>query len=127
MPRDVLAPFSDGVSTGVVLAWRCRVGDHVRAGEVLAEIEMDKANLELEAPEDGVVLQLGVAVGQSFDRATPLLRLEPRPLSGPSDLERNPVTPVVPIRVVAPEVRCKFCQALRVAGRLDCARCGAPL
>ena len=126
MPRDVVAPLTEAMTSAVVLAWKCRAGDHVKAGESLAEIETDKATLELEAPEDGVVVKLLVSVGQSFERGAPVLQLEPRSLEGrPSDLERNPVVPVTKLR--ASEQRCKFCHALQVAGRVDCARCGAPL
>ena len=131
MSRDVFASLSEALTSGVVLAWKCRPGDHVKAGEVLAEIETDKATFELEAPEDGVVTAIIVPAGEPFDRGSALLRLEPRSLEGrPSDLERNPVPPPVPAarRVITPsEERCKFCHTLRVAGRHDCVRCGAPL
>lgn len=127
MPRDVFASLSEAVTSGVVLAWKCRPGDHVKAGELLAEIETDKASFELEAPEDGVVVAIVVPEGKPFDRATALLRFEPRSLDGrPSDLEQSTVRPIAPI-VTPSEERCKFCHTLRVVGRHDCVRCGAPL
>ncbi|MGW4355329.1 biotin/lipoyl-containing protein, partial [Nocardia sp. NPDC004582] len=50
MPR-----LSDTMEEGVVAAWLKQVGDQVKAGEILAEIETDKALMELEAYEDGVL------------------------------------------------------------------------
>ncbi|MGW4245002.1 biotin/lipoyl-containing protein, partial [Nocardia sp. NPDC004722] len=50
MPR-----LSDTMEEGVVSAWLKQVGDQVKAGEILAEIETDKALMELEAYEDGIL------------------------------------------------------------------------
>ncbi|BAW05495.1 dihydrolipoamide acetyltransferase family protein [Nocardia seriolae] len=50
MPR-----LSDTMEEGIVSAWLKQVGDQVKAGEILAEIETDKALMELEAYEDGIL------------------------------------------------------------------------
>lgn len=50
MPR-----LSETMVDGKLLYWCVAVGDFVRAGEAIAEIEADKANMEIEAPQDGVV------------------------------------------------------------------------
>jgi pyruvate dehydrogenase E2 component (dihydrolipoamide acetyltransferase) len=55
--------MSDTMTEGVVVAWHKKVGETVKAGELLAEIETDKAVMELEAYEAGTILYLGVAVG----------------------------------------------------------------
>jgi 2-oxoisovalerate dehydrogenase E1 component len=47
-----------------VVAWRKTVGDAVEAGEVIAEIETDKALVEIEAPKSGKLVQILVPVGQ---------------------------------------------------------------
>jgi pyruvate dehydrogenase E2 component (dihydrolipoamide acetyltransferase) len=55
--------MSDTMTEGVVVAWHKKVGDTVKAGELLAEIETDKAVMELEAYEKGTILYLGVEAG----------------------------------------------------------------
>ena len=55
--------MSDTMTEGVVVAWHKKVGDAVKSGELLAEIETDKAVMELEAYEKGTILYLGVEAG----------------------------------------------------------------
>jgi pyruvate dehydrogenase E2 component (dihydrolipoamide acetyltransferase) len=57
--------LSDTMTDGVVAAWHKKVGDKVSAGEVLAEIETDKATMEFESFQDGVLLHIGVEKGKS--------------------------------------------------------------
>lgn len=52
--------MSDTMEEGVVVAWLKQEGDTVKAGDILAEIETDKATMELEAYEDGTLLHIGV-------------------------------------------------------------------
>ena len=55
MPR-----MSDTMEEGVIASWLKKVGDEVKSGDVLAEVETDKATMELEAYDDGVLLFVGV-------------------------------------------------------------------
>jgi len=57
--------LSDTMTEGVVATWNKNVGDAVKAGEVLAEIETDKATMEFESFYDGVLLHIGVETGQA--------------------------------------------------------------
>ena len=52
--------MSDTMEEGVIVAWLKKEGDAVKAGDILAEIETDKATMELEAYEDGTLLHIGV-------------------------------------------------------------------
>ena len=52
--------LSDTMTEGVVAEWHKKVGDIVENGELLAEIETDKATMELESYEDGILLHIGV-------------------------------------------------------------------
>ena len=52
--------MSDTMEEGVVASWLKKVGDHVKAGDILAEVETDKATMELEAYEEGTLLHIGV-------------------------------------------------------------------
>ncbi|UTA70191.1 pyruvate dehydrogenase complex dihydrolipoamide acetyltransferase [Emticicia sp. 21SJ11W-3] len=57
--------LSDTMTEGVIHAWLKKVGDKVKSGDILAEIETDKATMELEAYEDGTLLYIGVEAGKA--------------------------------------------------------------
>jgi len=57
--------LSDTMTEGVVAEWHKKVGDKVASGELLAEIETDKATMEFESFYDGVLLHIGVEKGKS--------------------------------------------------------------
>lgn len=57
--------LSDTMTEGVVAEWNKKVGDEVSEGEILAEIETDKATMEFESFYDGVLLHIGVEKGQT--------------------------------------------------------------
>ena len=55
--------LSDTMTEGVVATWHKKVGDEVESGELLAEIETDKATMDFESFQDGVLLHIGVETG----------------------------------------------------------------
>lgn len=57
--------LSDTMTDGTVAAWHKKVGDKVKSGDLLAEIETDKATMEFESFQDGVLLYIGVEKGGS--------------------------------------------------------------
>lgn len=57
--------LSDTMTEGVVASWLKQVGDEVESGEILAEIETDKATMEFESFFDGVLLHIGVEQGST--------------------------------------------------------------
>lgn len=57
--------LSDTMTEGVVAAWHKNVGDKVKSGDILAEIETDKATMEFESFSDGTLLHIGVPQGQA--------------------------------------------------------------
>lgn len=60
MAEVILMPrLSDTMTEGVIAAWHKKVGDTVKKGELLAEIETDKATMELESYKDGTLLHVG--------------------------------------------------------------------
>jgi pyruvate dehydrogenase E2 component (dihydrolipoamide acetyltransferase) len=64
MAEVILMPrLSDTMTEGVIAAWHKRVGDTVQKGDLLAEIETDKATMELESYQDGVLLHIGTPDG----------------------------------------------------------------
>lgn len=57
--------LSDTMTDGVVAKWHKKVGDKVKSGELLADIETDKATMEFESFQKGVLLHIGVQEGKS--------------------------------------------------------------
>ena len=67
MDEVVLMPrLSDTMTEGVVAGWQKQVGDKVKKGEVLADIETDKATMELESYKDGILLYQGAKAGEKI-------------------------------------------------------------
>ena len=64
MPTEILMPaLSPTMEEGTLAKWHVREGDEVRTGDVIAEIETDKATMEVEAIDDGRVGKILVAEG----------------------------------------------------------------
>ena len=60
MPR-----LSDTMEEGTVAAWLKKVGDKIEEGDILAEIETDKATMEFESFHEGTLLYIGVQEGET--------------------------------------------------------------
>jgi pyruvate dehydrogenase E2 component (dihydrolipoamide acetyltransferase) len=90
---DVLMPaLSPTMEEGSLAKWLVKVGDTVRAGDVIAEIETDKATMEVEAVDEGVVSAILVPEGaEGVKINTPIARLG----EGPD----APATPAAPVKV----------------------------
>ncbi len=59
--------MSDTMQEGTIAAWLKKVGDNVKSGDILAEVETDKATMELESYEDGSLLYIGVEEGDAIE------------------------------------------------------------
>ncbi|GAB2994800.1 pyruvate dehydrogenase complex dihydrolipoamide acetyltransferase [Cyclobacterium sediminis] len=59
--------MSDTMQEGTIASWLKKEGDEVKAGDVLAEVETDKATMELESYDDGTLLYIGVSEGDSVE------------------------------------------------------------
>src|SRR3954471_8380867 len=67
MPEIQMPKLSDTMTEGTLVAWKKKKGDKVTAGEVIAEIETDKATMEWESPEDGTLTEIYVEEGGKVD------------------------------------------------------------
>src|ERR1051325_2731364 len=64
MAEVILMPrLSDTMTEGVIAEWHKKVGDTVKKGDLLADVETDKATMELESYKDGTLLHIGVDKG----------------------------------------------------------------
>jgi pyruvate dehydrogenase E2 component (dihydrolipoamide acetyltransferase) len=63
MPEIQMPKLSDTMTEGTLVAWKKKKGDKISAGDVIAEIETDKATMEWESPEDGTLTEIYVEEG----------------------------------------------------------------
>jgi pyruvate dehydrogenase E2 component (dihydrolipoamide acetyltransferase) len=113
---DITMPaLSPTMETGTVSKWLVKVGDAVKSGDVLAEIETDKATMEVESIDEGVVAELvvaagteGVPVGQVIMRLQGEGEATPAPTKAaavaPAPSVAAPVAPVAPAAAAVPIV-----------------------
>src|SRR5215475_5313295 len=57
--------MSDTMTEGVVAKWHKKVGDKIKSGDLVAEIETDKATMEFESYQEGTLLYIGVEEGKA--------------------------------------------------------------
>lgn len=67
--------LADTMTEGTLVKWRVKEGDKVATGDVVAEVETDKATMEMEAFDDGILHKLLVAAGQKVPCGTPIALL----------------------------------------------------
>jgi pyruvate dehydrogenase E2 component (dihydrolipoamide acetyltransferase) len=76
MPIEVTMPrLSDTMQQGTIVKWNVREGQKVKSGDVIADIETDKATMELQSFDDGTVAKLTVAEGQAVPVGTVIMTL----------------------------------------------------
>src|SRR5882672_8204277 len=107
---DINMPkLSDTMEEGTIVEWKKQSGDEVKTGEVLAEVESDKATFDLEAEADGV-LQILVDQGVPAKIGAPIARIgeagadAPPPKAKPkeSDTPRTAIEERAPTQKSAP-------------------------
>ena len=111
MPINIEMPkLSDTMTEGTLVAWRKQVGDEVEIGDIIAEIETDKATMEMEAFDEGTIVEVLVGEGTKAPVGAVLAVLAeededvsaatPAPAAVPATAEATPETAGTP--VVAP-------------------------
>ncbi|MFB4314734.1 pyruvate dehydrogenase complex dihydrolipoamide acetyltransferase [Actinomadura sp. 21ATH] len=86
---EILMPrLSDTMEEGVISSWQKKPGDEVKAGDVLCDIETDKAVMEYEAYEDGVLAEILVAEGESAPIGSPIAIVAP-PGTDPAEARKQ--------------------------------------
>ena len=102
MPDVFMPRLSDTMEEGVLSQWVKHEGDQVRKGDVLAVIETDKAAMDMEAYDEGVLTKVLVAEGASVPIGTPIAVIgeavtetaAPSPVPAPDQTERAVVPPL---------------------------------
>ena len=97
MPISLTMPrLSDTMEAGTVIRWNVKEGDKVRSGDVVADIETDKATMEMQCFDDGTVSKLLVEPGKQVPVGTPIAMIEVKGEVG------GAAVPVAPAPVAAP-------------------------
>jgi pyruvate dehydrogenase E2 component (dihydrolipoamide acetyltransferase) len=109
MAEVILMPrLSDTMTEGVIAAWHKKVGDKVKKGDLLAEVETDKATMELESYKDGTLLHIGTEKGGKL-QVNDLLAIIGNPGEDISSLigggGQKAVASAAPEKTAAPEAK----------------------
>lgn len=73
MPIEITMPrLSDTMEKGTIVKWHVAAGDSIESGDVLADVETDKATMEMQAYDDGTMASIQVGEGQSVEIGTVL-------------------------------------------------------
>ncbi len=91
MAEVIMPKMGDAMTEGKILSWRKRDGERVEKGEVLAEIETDKVNVEIEA-EEGGILHIAVPEGQTVPVGQVIAYIDGQPAAPPG----QPAPPAAP-------------------------------
>jgi pyruvate dehydrogenase E1 component beta subunit len=118
MPQILMPALSPTMEEGKLSKWLVKVGDSVKSGDVLAEIETDKATMEVESVDEGVVTELLVAEGTDAVKvntpialilaegetaaAAPAAKAEPAPSMVEAEAPVSAPAPTVPAAPAAP-------------------------
>jgi pyruvate dehydrogenase E2 component (dihydrolipoamide acetyltransferase) len=96
MPEIIMPRLSDTMEEGTLAAWLKQPGDQVQRGDVLAEIETDKATMELEAFEEGVLQQILVKEGETVPIGQPIAIVGAGGASAPAAAPAQPAPGAAP-------------------------------
>ncbi|MEO6262776.1 MAG: pyruvate dehydrogenase complex dihydrolipoamide acetyltransferase [Chthoniobacterales bacterium] len=89
MPDITMPKLSDTMTEGTVVKWHKKTGDKVSAGEVIADVETDKATMEMEAFDDGVLEQIYLQEGQKVNVGGRLAYVRGEGETGPAPEEKK--------------------------------------
>lgn len=96
MPIDITMPsIGPNAAAGQLSRWLVTEGQHVKSGEPIAEIESEKATMEVEAERDGVIARILVAAGNASVAAGDVIAV----LSQPGEVLQPRVTERAPLRI----------------------------
>lgn len=77
MKTEIRMPkFGETMEEGTIVEWKKQVGDTVRDGEVIAEVDTDKSRLEVESNTSGILSKILVAINQTVPINTPIAIIE---------------------------------------------------
>ncbi|MBA3881603.1 MAG: pyruvate dehydrogenase complex dihydrolipoamide acetyltransferase [Chthoniobacterales bacterium] len=103
MPEIQMPKLSDTMTEGTLVAWKKKKGDQVTAGDVIAEIETDKATMEWESPEDGVLSEIFVEEGGKVEVGEKIAFIGGKDAAAPSEPKTDSVPSEQPVKSAEPQ------------------------
>ena len=77
MTKNILMPkWGLTMEEGTVVAWEIEVGDQIEVGDVIAVVETEKGEVDLESPEEGTVVQILVPEGETVEVGAVLVTVQ---------------------------------------------------
>ena len=99
MEYKIIMPIlSDTMEKGRLVKWHVKPGDRVKAGDVIAEVESDKAIMEVQTFKDGIVKELLVREGEEVPVKTPIAIIEVTEETGIDEEKEKPTAPKEPTK-----------------------------
>ena len=95
--------LSDTMTEGTLVSWKKKIGDQVTAGDVLAEIETDKATMEWEATDEGVLKEIFVPEGGKANVGDRIAFIGVGDEAAPAEVKPAPLPEKPPDKKVGPE------------------------
>jgi pyruvate dehydrogenase E2 component (dihydrolipoamide acetyltransferase) len=92
MPEIQMPKLSDTMTEGTLVAWKKKKGEQVSTGDVIAEIETDKATMEWESPEDGTLTEIYVEEGGKVEVGQKIAFIGDKGEAPPAAEEKKPET-----------------------------------
>jgi len=103
MSRDVIMPaLGMAQKTGLIVRWLKQAGDQVKKGDVLMEVETDKAVMEVEADADGTLTDVSAGAGEEVPVGEMIARIADGAVAAAAPAARAPAAPP-PVKSAAPE------------------------
>ena len=97
MAKEVTMPrLSETMNDGKILTWHKKVGDKVNNGDILAEVETDKANMEVEAVDSGTLSKIFIREGEIAKVGEPIAILDGQAKTKPKEQPAQPVKDKIP-------------------------------
>jgi pyruvate dehydrogenase E2 component (dihydrolipoyllysine-residue acetyltransferase) len=103
MPEIQMPKLSDTMTEGTLIAWKKKKGDKVSAGDVIAEIETDKATMEWESPEDGTLTEIFVEEGGKVNVGEKIAFIGSEGEAAPAEEKKKPAPKAKEEKKAAPK------------------------
>src|SRR5947209_989334 len=93
MPEIQMPKLSDTMTEGTLVTWKKKKGDKVSTGDVIAEIETDKATMEWESPEDGILSEIYVEEGGKVEVGEKIAFIGDKDEAAPAEAKKDAPAP----------------------------------
>jgi pyruvate dehydrogenase E2 component (dihydrolipoamide acetyltransferase) len=102
MAEITMPKLSDTMTEGTLVKWKKKVGDKVESGEVIAEVETDKATMEMESFDEGILTEIYIQEGQKVEVGQRIARVGDKSDAAPAAPPSAPAAPAASAAASSP-------------------------